>query len=99
MTMTRLIVKGTREVAMETARSFGLEVEWQHATRFGEQVLRVVADAGTGAVERWFHDEDLGGWHPPFHCARPAYPPGTLLWYRLHLSPAERIHLTPVKED
>ena len=34
MTMTRLIVKGTRTVAIETARHFGLEVEWQHETRF-----------------------------------------------------------------
>ncbi len=91
MTMTRLIVKGTREVAVEAARSFGIEVEWQHETRFGEQVLLTVADPAPGAVERWFHDAGLGGWHSPIHSARTGYPPGTLLWYRL----PERAPLTP----
>ena len=83
MTMTRLIVKGTRTVAMETARRFGLEVEWQHETRFGEQVLLTVADAPAGAVESWFHDKRLVGCHSPVTNARKGYTSGTLLWYRL----------------
>ena len=83
MTMTRLIVKGTRTVAMEAARAFGLEVEWQHETRHGEQVLLTVADAPAGAVESWFHDLHLGGWHLPVTNGRKGYTSGTLLWYRL----------------
>lgn len=88
MTMIRLIVKGTREVAVEAARSYGLEVEWQYATHFGEQVLMTVADPPPDAITRWFHDQHHGGWHLSHHHG---YPPGTLLWYRI----PDRAPLTP----